>query len=328
MKKVAIVGVEGSGKTVMLAGLGDLYTNPDAGGYFLSPKNYGTAAYVANKIARMRAGEWPSATAGDAMQGLDWTLKQATGARSRPTDICEVSFLDFAGEVYRHAFGIKSGSGDHELTDQVASLRSYIEESDELIVLINLRDVIVRGTDDERVQEAMWITNAILNFALEEREGRKVPRAAIVLSQADSYRDTIDACGGAVGVLRRHLPHVANNYGWLDVFAASAVDKTVMDAEGNVLPADDFTTEGLHPIVGWILNGLDEPTRRLSRPDVSSRAKTGSTQVHVPVDGEGSRPVAQEGTHWWHEDLFDATKGLVILACFLAGLLVVAKGCV
>ena len=28
MKKVAIVGVEGSGKTVMLAGLGDLYTYP------------------------------------------------------------------------------------------------------------------------------------------------------------------------------------------------------------------------------------------------------------------------------------------------------------
>ena len=44
MKKVAIVGVEGSGKTVMLAGLGDLYTYPDEEGYFLAPKNFGTAA--------------------------------------------------------------------------------------------------------------------------------------------------------------------------------------------------------------------------------------------------------------------------------------------
>ena len=265
MKKVAIVGVEGSGKTVMLAGLGDLYTNPDAGGYFLSPKNYGTAAYVANKIARMRAGEWPSATAGDAMQGLDWTLRQSTGARSRPKDICEVSFLDFAGEVYRHAFGIKSGSGDHELADQVASLRSYIEESDELIVLINLRDVIVRGMGDERVQESMWITNAILNFALEEREGRKVPRAAIVLSQADSYRDTIDACGGAVGVLKRHLPHVANNYGWLDVFAASAVDKTVMDADGNVVPDAAFSAIGLTSIMDWILERTERKENEADR---------------------------------------------------------------
>ena len=76
MKKVAIVGVEGSGKTVMLAGLGDLYTYPDEEGYFLAPKNFGTAAYVAEKIARMRKGEWPTATAGDEMQGLDWTLSR------------------------------------------------------------------------------------------------------------------------------------------------------------------------------------------------------------------------------------------------------------
>ena len=39
MKKVAIVGVEGSGKTVMLAGLGELYAHPDGDGFFLAPKN-------------------------------------------------------------------------------------------------------------------------------------------------------------------------------------------------------------------------------------------------------------------------------------------------
>ena len=41
---VVIVGVEGSGKTVMLAGLGELYSNPDDEGYFLSPKNFATLA--------------------------------------------------------------------------------------------------------------------------------------------------------------------------------------------------------------------------------------------------------------------------------------------
>ena len=40
MKKVAIVGVEGSGKTVMLAGLGELYARPDENGFFLAPKDY------------------------------------------------------------------------------------------------------------------------------------------------------------------------------------------------------------------------------------------------------------------------------------------------
>ena len=82
MKKVAIVGVEGSGKTVMLAGLGDLYSRPDDKGYFLAPKNFGTAAYVAEKIERMRKGEWPGATVDDTMQGLDPAAAQAWLERS------------------------------------------------------------------------------------------------------------------------------------------------------------------------------------------------------------------------------------------------------
>ena len=119
-----IIGRSGSGKTVMLAGLGDLYTYPDEEGYFLSPKNFGTAAYVAEKIERMRKGEWPAATAGDEMQGLDWMLeRKEPGARRPPEKICEVSFLDFAGEVYRTAFGI--GAGDASLAEQAEELKMY-----------------------------------------------------------------------------------------------------------------------------------------------------------------------------------------------------------
>ena len=255
MKKVAIVGVEGSGKTVMLAGLGDLYTYPDEDGYFLVPKNFGTAAYVTEKIKRMRKGEWPAATAGDEMQGLDWALRRRKpDSRERPESICEVSFLDFAGEVYRTAFGI--GAGDQSLAEQAMELKRYVKEADDLIVLINLRDVIMHGIRDRRVQEAMWITNAILETALSEQAGRKQPRAAIVLSQADSYADTIRVCGGAVGVLQKYLPHVANNYGWLDVFAASAVDKTVLDGDGNVVPAPDFQPTQLSAIMDWIKEGI------------------------------------------------------------------------
>ena len=199
MKKVAIVGVEGSGKTVMLAGLGDLYTNPDEEGLYLSPKNYETATYVSEKIARMRKGEWPTATADDVMQGLDWTLRQRQGEGLRPRDVCEVSCLDFAGEVYRYAF-VRQEATPAELRDEVQSLKDYVREADDLIVLINLRDIIVNGEGDPRVQEAMWITNAILSYALDEQEGRNIPRAAIVLSQADSYMATIRACAASSGV--------------------------------------------------------------------------------------------------------------------------------
>ncbi len=255
MKRVAIVGVEGSGKTVMLAGLGELYSHPDENGCFLAPKNFATASYVSGKIARMRKGEWPGATAEDVLQGLDWTLRRKRSKRDRPVDICEISCLDFAGETYRTAFGIRSESGQGA-SDEVDALKSYIREADEIIVLINLRDVIEKGNLEPRVQEAIWITNSILAFALDKSNGRAEPRAAIVLSQADSYAGTIEACGGARGVLESYLPLVANSYGWLDVFEAYAVDKTKVDDDGNLIPAPDFNPVGLRSIVEWILHGI------------------------------------------------------------------------
>ena len=292
MKKVAIVGVEGSGKTVMLAGLGDLYTYPDEDGYFLVPKNFGTAAYVAEKIARMRRGEWPSATAGDETQGLDWTLKRRSGAANgRPDTICEVSFLDFAGEVYRAAYGISSG-GDASLKEQAEELKQYVCGADELIVLINLRDVITNGLGDKRVQEAMWITKSILDTALGDGAAA-APRAAIVLSQADSYASTIEACGGARGVLDRYLPYVAAEYSWLDVFEANAIDKTTLDGDGNLVPAADFTTHGLLPIMNWI---------RAS--DMSGRGRrAGWTGQPLPGEAAPAGGVVQlwEGGPYWAE---------------------------
>ena len=266
MKKVAIVGVEGSGKTVMLAGLGDLYSHPDANGFFLGPKNFQTASYVAEKIARMRKGEWPMATAGDVLQGLDWTLRQRQGEGQRPRDVCEVSCLDFAGEVYRCAF-VRQDATPYELLDEVQSLKDYVRNADDLIVLINLRDIIVQGEHDPRVQEAMWITNAILSYALDEHGGRAVPRAAIVLSQADSYANTIRSCGGPKGVLARYLPHVANNYDWLDILAASAVDKTWIDDNGNIVPAPDFQPTGLRVIMNWIQAGIADYAPPPPQPD-------------------------------------------------------------
>ena len=296
MYKVAIVGVEGSGKTVMLAGLGELYSHPDEKGYFLAPKDSKTAFYVEDVIARMRNGEWPSATAEDVMRGLDWTIKRKKWEGVKPEVLGELSCLDFAGEVYRAAFIKSDAESDAEkevgsdLSKQVKELRTYIWTADAVLVLINLRDVIANGSSrDRRVQEAMWITNAILNEVL-GNDAKSGPRAAIVLSQADSYADTIRKCGGEKEVLYQYLPHVYNNYSWLDVFSVSSVDRTVLDTGGNCVPAKDFTMTGLKPIMDWVLKGLqgdDESTRHKefepkefevsSSPEVNTRTESDDT---------------------------------------------------
>ena len=277
LRRISIVGVEGSGKTVMLAGLGDIYSRPDNKGYFLAPKNFNTSAYVAELMERLRSGIWPAATADDLFQGLEWTLRRSPAGGGRPTDICELSCLDFPGEVYRKAFvedtntvaGVTLTDSEKkvpaEMQRQIEALWSYIERADSLIVLVNLGDVITHGLANRRVHESIWVTSAILEQVLKERPGRTIPKTAIVLSQADIYEATIRACGGAKGALEKYLPQVHSSYGWLDVFAAHAIDKTRLNDDGAVVPDPAFTSEGLRPIMDWLL-GKEAQQEKAKKP--------------------------------------------------------------
>lgn len=251
--KVAIVGVEGSGKTVMLSCLGERYSVPDANGVFLKPCNFQTWSYTSSIVARLRNGQWPAATTEDSMVDLSWTLSRKRGDNEVPIDLSQIMFLDFPGEVYRAAYGIKHDAVDGRLVDGVRRLRKYITHADALIVLINLRDVIAFGMQEKRVQEAVWITNSILDtvFAGQVQSGTK-KQVAIVLSQADSYAATIQACGGAKKTLEKYLPNVAASYGWVDVFSVMAIDKTRVDNDGSVVPDGAFVTDGLMPLMDWI----------------------------------------------------------------------------
>ena len=333
MRKVAIVGVEGAGKTVMLAGLGELYSQPDEAGYFLAPKNFSTVRYVNEKIAKMRQGQWPTATPEDLMQGLDWTLRRKMPGE-RPVDVCAISCLDFAGEVYRAAFCSDGRQADSE---EAASLKRYVAECDDLIVLINLRDVIANGLTDARVQQSAWITNEILKFALDDpgsgtSRRRKPKRAAIVLSQADSYMNTIDSCGGAAGVLEKYLPHVYNSYDWLDIFEASAVDLIQVDGDGNAFPHPDFTPALLQPIMEWIKKGAaeggSEPEARAAPPRQSAPPPPSSAprnQVRAnQTSPKTSKETEKSSKRKDNEELVGKVIGIIIV---LISIILKVKGC-
>ena len=277
MKKVAIVGVEGSGKTVMLAGLAALYERPDENGYYLDPKDPETFWYTSDQIALMRQGKWPAATEADSKRRLTWTLCKRSGGR--PQRLSELSFLDFAGEVYRAAFGVGERA---ELSEEAKELRQYVDEAEVLFVLVNLSDVIAGRRTDPRVRESMWLTKAILDWATDE-DKKTHPRTAIVLSQCDLYRSTIDSCGGAKAVLEKYLPIVGNNYSWLDVFSVSSVDKTRLGADGTPVPEEDFKSTDLRALMSYILG---EPVVLVDLPQ-SGDAQTSTVRLMVdPEPGD------------------------------------------
>lgn len=260
--KVAIVGVEGSGKTVLMAAMGDKYKSPDANGIFLQPVNRETFAYCEKLMGQMQDGQWPIATGKAITDHLRWTLtrKVADGDADR---IAELSFLDFGGEVYRLAFG----GGVHDEPDEdtkkaITQLRSHVEEADVLIVLVNLSDIINGQRNEERTIEMNWLSQAILSFAYDEAN---MSRVALVFTQADSYAETITDCGGLRDVLTKYMPTVAASYGKrLALFSVAAVNKTVPapDGSGFQVPSPDFKPQGLENLVLWVVNYVEKKRKR------------------------------------------------------------------
>ena len=249
MSKISIVGVEGSGKTTLMAAFGEKYERPDENGYGLKAENEATFGHVKMLADRLRHGQWPGATATGTLTTLDWTLYRRT--EHGRTDVCGVSFLDFAGEAYRFAFGTHAEEDMAANQAQIDALKSHIKSSDGLIVLVNLKDIIDGDLSSVRTREMMWVTQSLVDFAIKECQ---MPRVALAFSQVGLYRETIEAAGGLKGAYAKYLPHIEGIYPDLPLMALSAVDQTVVDADGYELPSPDFSSEGLGDLLQWIVD--------------------------------------------------------------------------
>ena len=249
MSKIAIVGVDGSGKTVLMSALGEKYECPDDNGFFLSAATPATFNVVKMMINEMRHGRWPAATERDIVTSLDWKLfRRVDNFREL---VCDFSFLDYAGEIYRLAFGEHSDDERANFRVQIKTLKKHIESADALIVLVNLKDVISGDLSKLKTRETLWLTKDILDFAIGEA---KVGKVALVFSQAAVYRRELEASGGLEASYRKFLPHVESMYPRLKLFAVSAIDRTLVDDAGFEIPAPDFSSQGLEELMEWIIS--------------------------------------------------------------------------
>lgn len=251
MSKISIVGVEGSGKTVMMAAFGDKYKHPDSSGLFLSPENPTAFSFVEVQMEQMHQGKWPNATVTDSLKSLNWSLFLKRDGKNQK--ICDISFLDFAGEIYRLAFGDHSESEKSGLENEIAALKKHIIESDMLIVLINLSEIINGSVSNARTRETMWLSKGILDFAQRETN---ISNIAIVFSQADVYNTIISTYGGVQKTYEHFLPHCANVYPDIPIISVSAINKTTPDENGLAVPDQGFESEGLDDLMKLIIGNF------------------------------------------------------------------------
>lgn len=246
-ERIAVVGVDGSGKTVLMAALGEMYERPDENGYFLSADDSRTFHTVKAQIDRMRKGAWPNATDMEGVTSLNWTLCKRDGKRI--AKLVKLSFADYAGEVYRLAFGEHAEDELAPYRNQVEALRDHIRSADMLLVLVNLKDIIDGNLASAKTCETMWLTKEIIDLAFDDQNVFIPDReVALVFTQAAKYQSVIDESGGLGNAYRKYLPHVESLYPELKLLSVSVVDKTVVDSNGFEVPAEDFASTGLSDI--------------------------------------------------------------------------------
>ncbi len=252
MSKIAIVGVEGCGKTVLLSAIGEKYENPDISGIFMSPVNERAFEFVKLHMASLRQHQWPAATTTNS--NLDWGLflKRKSGGNAK---ICDLSLLDFAGELYRLTFGNHTEEECAGYESEIKVVKDHIKKSDVLLVVVNLSDVINGSVENRRTRETMWLTKSVIDYTVSDKSSKKV---AIVFTQADSYKSVIEKCGGEFETLQTYLPHVASLYDKLPIFSVSAVNKTVPGSDGKPIPAPDFQPEGIDELMEWIISTIPD----------------------------------------------------------------------
>ena len=264
MSKVAIVGVEGSGKTVLMAAMGEMYGQASNDSLFLMPENQAAFSFMTQIPHKMRVErQWPEATAIESMKHLKWTVRVGTEV------LTELEMLDYPGELYRMAFGDRKEGEIEDTKEQIHEFLEHLVTADFLIVLLNLNDAMDIGAN-ARNNETVWLTRGIFDYA------KKLPNInnrLLVFTQADRYRDILENAGGAKAIQEKYLPMLSILHPDLECTAISAVT-----ASESTLPGSAPTTDGgMQELMAQIIMASETGRRALELHEKCQLAAIGAT---------------------------------------------------
>ena len=266
--QIAIIGTEGSGKTVLITVLAKKLATP-LNGIWLNPQGVKTGKYIEQTWNTLRKGEWiPSTPAGTLFQ-LKW--KMQVGDRE-----CPVQGIDSAGQDLRRLFS-DEGYKDPNLSEQDRQFISYLHDSTIVLVLVNLRDILGEP-DEDRVIENIFTLKGILDKLQEDKAARQV---AFLFTAYDLYEASIEGKYGNVwNFFERELPylyhaHIAGKP--VKCFPVAAVTETETkigeDGIARRVPAPDFRSQGLDPLIQWLAEAVAGDMDRHEQKEIAAQQK-------------------------------------------------------
>ncbi len=284
MARICILGIKSAGKTVFISVLANRYREIRDGKPYMEFKNVRTNRYVSeiwDKLTRERM--WPDSTPPGERLVLQWGLHAPDGQEHF------MKVLDAPGQDVAAIF-----SEAESLSPSQKILAENIKESDCIVFLINLREII-QAESAKAAKDRSDYENPIV-IAITKLLARRV-RVAILLSQHDRLKNYLreeknffcdseeegkertlasETAGTppAIDVLKRFLPsaygalkdRLARKDSGVYVDFVSAVADTELVADetsGKMLsrPCENFGSYGLDEAVAWMVNSLSSAHR-------------------------------------------------------------------
>jgi GTPase SAR1 family protein len=256
--QIAIVGTEGSGKTI-LASVWAKQMSSNIDGAFLHPQGWETAEYVEKVWNNLNNGEWWKSTEAGYAFELQWTLH--IGQQSFP-----LKLIDSAGQDLRELFS-KDTHKQKNLSGIQRELLEYIQTASIVIIVVNL--LHFRGEPDglKRKQNEFVLKEVVDMFAADNKH----QDIAVVFTAWDLYHaDITKNYGDFTNYLQKELTQLYNamylghqsgdSIRW---FAVAAVMDT--EVRNNIrVPKPGFRSGGLDKLSQWLINAVQgEQSRKL-----------------------------------------------------------------
>ncbi len=251
--KIAIIGTEGSGKTVLITTLAKRFCYSSESSIFLDPVDNGTLRFVERNWQTLCSGEWPAGSPLGTMHDLRWRLL-LTG--DSPFE-CDLRIVDSAGQDLRRLFSDDEPSSAANLPSHLQNLEAYCRSAEIVICLINLGDFLGESDPERRLDNQIVIKSALQRLAADPSR-----RLCLLFTQADRYPSILTQEGELPRVVEQVLPYVrgaqlAKGQKQVILRMVASVNKSVVtvstDGRPRRVPAPDFESFGFDGLMGWLV---------------------------------------------------------------------------
>jgi hypothetical protein len=297
MISLAVVGTEGSGKTVLTTVLAKRYSIHKPGSPFFEALSKKTLDYVENGWQALNNGEWPESTALGELPQLQWKVHFGEDL------CCELKMSDTAGQDLRELFGTERVRDYNTLPKPLKDLTDVVMGADILVVLLNLKDFL-GDADPGRQNETIWTTKYLLD-CIQKSRSQIPPQIAIVLTQIDQYGGILKNHPNLAAVIEAKLPmlyvaHFTN--GSVTPFGIASVATTEVSVNSDQaigrVPSRPITSIGLDELMNWICTAAESIANRPDPPPDPQTEVTPESQVPFGY-GVFWIAVAIILTAWW-----------------------------